>query len=103
MRIHGGGEQTRDYTYVGDIVAGTLAAADRSGGPYNIATEKETSVNRLADMIGGPVEHVGLRDIDNVNRRFLSIAKATKELGWQPKVGLTEGLELTREWLSNGA
>lgn len=96
MRIHGGGIQTRDYTYISDIVSGTLAAV---GGPYNIATQKETSVNKLADMIGGAVEHVGLRDIDNVNRRFLSIEKATRELGWQPKVGLAEGIELTRDWL----
>ena len=97
MRIHGGGIQTRDYTYVTDIVAGTLAA--KPGGPYNIATQKETSVNKLADMIGGPIEHIGLRDIDNVSRRFLNIQKATRELGWQPKVGLAEGLDLTRQWL----
>jgi UDP-glucose 4-epimerase len=103
MRIHGGGHQTRDYTYVGDIVEATVAAsrAPEAHVVYNVATETETSVNELAALIGGPVEHVGLRDIDNVSRRFLNIQKAQSELGWQPKIGLAEGLDLTREWLSD--
>jgi nucleoside-diphosphate-sugar epimerase len=52
-------------------------------------------------MIGGDVEHVGLRDIDNVSRRSLSSELIKRDLGWQPKVGLEEGLELTRKWISD--
>jgi UDP-glucose 4-epimerase len=100
MRINGSGEQTRDYTYVADIVDATLlAATTKTGNVYNVATETETSVNELAALIGGPVEHVGLRDIDNVSRRSLSIEKIEWETGWQPKIGLGEGIELTRNWL----
>lgn len=100
MRIYGGGEQTRDYTYVSDIVSATLlAAAATTGGPYNVATEIETSVNELAAMIGGEVEHVGLRSIDNVSRRALCNKKIRRELGWVPTTTLAEGLALTREFL----
>lgn len=100
MRVFGGGEQTRDYTYISDIVAATILAKDAfPGSVYNAATETETTVNQLATLIGGQVEHVGLRDIDNVSRRTLSIAKIQRELGWQPLVSLAEGIELTRGWL----
>jgi UDP-glucose 4-epimerase len=100
MRVFGGGQQTRDYTYVTDIVAATLLASQTTG-TYNVATETETSVNELAALVGGPVEHVGLRDIDNVSRRALSIEKIGSELNWYPKVGLAEGIELTRKWLTS--
>jgi UDP-glucose 4-epimerase len=102
MRIHGSGGQTRDYTFIGDIVAATLMAAvspEAEGNVYNIATEQETSVNELAGILGGEVEHVGLRDIDNVSRRALSIEKIRRELGWAPSVSLQLGLVATREWL----
>jgi len=101
MRIYGGGNQTRDYTYVTDAVTATILAAEAPGCVYNIGTGRETSVNQLADMIGGDVEHVGLRDIDNVSRRSLSSELIKRDLGWQPKVGLEEGLELTRKWISD--
>jgi UDP-glucose 4-epimerase len=100
MRIFGGGEQTRDYTYIGDVVRATiLAATAPPGSLYNVGTGWETSVNRLAELIGGPVEHVGLRDIDNVSRRSLAALRIRNDLGWQPRVELPEGLAATRAWL----
>jgi UDP-glucose 4-epimerase len=104
MRIFGGGEQTRDYTYVTDAVAATILVADAAPGSlYNIGTGKETSVNELAELIGGEVEHVGLRDIDNVSRRALDSNRIWWQLGWRPTVTLADGLALTREWLSDRA
>jgi nucleoside-diphosphate-sugar epimerase len=50
-------------------------------------------------MVGGPVEHVGLRDIDNVSRRSLSFDRISADLGWQPQTQLGEGIRLTREWM----
>jgi len=100
MRVYGGGEHTRDYTYVDDAVAATILAADaKPGSVYNVGTGKETSVNQLAHMVGGPVEHVGLRDIDNVSRRSLSFDRISADLGWQPQTQLGEGIRLTREWM----
>jgi UDP-glucose 4-epimerase len=100
MKIFGGGEQTRDYTYVKDAVAATTLAADApAGSVYNVGTGRETSVNELAAMIGGEVEHVGLRDIDNVSRRSLSSHRIRCALGWEPKMPLEPGLEETKKWI----
>ena len=48
MTIFGDGEQTRDYVYVGDVVAAVVAAIGRDGGVFNVGTGTETSVNELA-------------------------------------------------------
>jgi UDP-glucose 4-epimerase len=102
MRIYGGGEQTRDYTYVSDTVEATILAADApAGGVYNVGTGRETSVNELAAMIGGEVEHVGLRDIDNITRRSLSSDRIRRALGWEPKVKLRDGLIYTLSWMES--
>lgn len=102
MRIFGGGKQTRDYTYVSDTVAATILAADAPAGSiYNVGTGRETSVNRLAELIGGEVEHVGLRDIDNVSRRSLSFDRIRRDFGWEPKVELRDGLIHTLSWMES--
>ena len=49
VTIFGDGEQTRDYVYVGDVVAAVLAAVGRDGGVFNVGTATETSVNELFD------------------------------------------------------
>src|SRR5215204_862143 len=50
VTIFGDGEQTRDYIYVGDVVAAVLAAIGRDGGVYNVGTGSETSVNELFEQ-----------------------------------------------------
>lgn len=105
--IHGDGEQTRDFTYVDDACAATLAAASDTralGGVFNIATGVETSVNHLAatilDLTGSSsaIKHVGIRDIDNIRRRVLNIDRASVSLGYAPKFSLRDGLARTIEW-----
>jgi UDP-glucose 4-epimerase len=107
-RVHGDGEQTRDYTFVRDVVAATLAAAvspKAEGKAYNVATGRETSVNDLARQIVAvtgaavDVEHVDRRDIDNIRRRAVSIEKIRRELRWVPSVPLEQGLAETYAWL----
>jgi UDP-glucose 4-epimerase len=106
--IHGDGEQTRDYTYVADAVEATLLAAvspRAEGQVYNVGTGRETTVNQLATSIcaisGRDVrpEHTDRRDIDNIRRRVLSIEKSRRELRWEPKMTLENGLRVTYEWL----
>jgi UDP-glucose 4-epimerase len=108
LRVHGDGEQTRDYTYVDDAVSATLVAAvspRATGQVYNIGTERETSVNRLArvvlDIVGGTSEiaHVDVRDIDNIRRRAVNIERIRRELRWTPSITLEEGLRRTHAWL----
>jgi UDP-glucose 4-epimerase len=109
--IHDDGEQTRDFTYVGDVVDATLLAciSDKAEGQiYNVATGIETSINKLAhiiiDLCNSNVEPVYIhkRDIDNIRRRVLNIEKIRKELRWVPNVTLRQGLSKTKTWLESG-
>jgi UDP-glucose 4-epimerase len=108
LRIHGDGEQTRDFTYIDDVVEATLLAAlspKAEGQVYNIGTGRETTVNQLARMIidiaGAGVEpvYIDRRDIDNIRRRVVNIEKIRRELRWAPSVTTEQGLRRTHEWL----
>src|SRR3954467_5187544 len=90
--VFGDGLQTRDYIYVGDVVASNLAAADRDvNGPINIGTGVETNVIELVDALRplakGPfdAEHAPAR-LGEVNHIALDTSRARSELGWQSKV-----------------
>jgi UDP-glucose 4-epimerase len=107
-RIHGDGEQTRDFTYIDDVVDATLLAGfspKAEGQVYNVGTGRETSVNQLARMIiqitGAEVEpeYVDRRDIDNIRRRVVNIEKIRRELRWSPSVTIEKGLRHTYQWL----
>jgi UDP-glucose 4-epimerase len=109
--IHGDGEQTRDFTYVSDVVEATILAAvsqKAEGQTYNVATGIESSINTLARMIIEicnssviPI-YVDKRDIDNIRRRVLNIEKIRRELRWVPGITLKRGLEKTKTWLEEG-
>jgi nucleoside-diphosphate-sugar epimerase len=107
LRITGSGDQTRDFTFVDDTVAGTLAASEKglSGAVYNIGSGRETTVLTLAQKIneiaGNPagIEFVERRNWDTVPHRLGSIDRATSELNYRPSVGLDEGLRKTYAWL----
>jgi UDP-glucose 4-epimerase len=109
LRIHGDGDQTRDFTYVDDAVNATLLAAvshKADGQIYNVATGRETTINQLAravmKVVGveGEPEYIDRRDIDNIRRRVLNIEKIRRELRWVPGVTLEKGLRQTWLWLS---
>ena len=109
LRIHGDGDQTRDFTYVGDAVNATLLAATSQkadGQIYNVATGRETTINQLAHAVmkvagvEGEIEYVDRRDIDNIRRRVLNIEKIRRELRWVPGTTLERGLTKTWLWLT---
>ncbi len=100
--VYGDGTQTRDYIYVGDVVAAALAgAASTTTGPVNIGTGIETNVLELAAALGR------LGDAENfepefapprtgeVQRITLDAGRAKAELGWSPETSLEDGLRLT--------
>jgi UDP-glucose 4-epimerase len=102
--IYGDGKQTRDYDFVGDVVAANLAAADADGaGPYNVGTGVETSVLELVDTLrslagdaAGDFDPVFEPDRPGEVRRIaIDPSLARDELGWEPRVDLREGLERT--------
>src|SRR3954449_13227550 len=91
--VYGDGTQTRDYDYVGDVVAANLAAADADGaGPYNVGTGVETSVLDLIDILrelgdGGDFEPVFEAERPGeVQRIAIDPSRAFDELGWEPRV-----------------
>lgn len=104
-RIFGDGRQTRDFVFVGDVVAAMLASVGREGGVFNVGTGRETSVNELYDLcreIAGSEaepEHAPPRQ-GELSRSFLDPSLAGKELGWQARHGLEEGLRETWEWVT---
>jgi UDP-glucose 4-epimerase len=102
--IYGDGLQTRDFAYVGDVVAANLAAVDAPvSGPVNIGTGVETSVLELVKILGelGGVEHFEPQfapaRLGELARSCLDIGRARETLGWEPTVSIREGLRLTLE------
>jgi UDP-glucose 4-epimerase len=100
--IFGDGTQTRDYIYVGDVVAAALAAADSEvTGPVNIGTGQETSVLDLVEALGELGESDGFEPElapprpGEVQRIALDAGRAERALGWRAVVGLDEGLRQT--------
>ncbi len=93
--IVGDGKQTRDFTFVSDIVAAIIAAAksDVSGEIINIGSDNTYSVNRLVELLGGDVVHIPKRP-GEPDCTWADISKARKLLNWQPKVGLEEGVSI---------
>jgi UDP-glucose 4-epimerase len=102
--IFGDGGQVRDFVYVGDIVSALLAAAGRSGGPFNIGTSRETTVAELhqACAVVAGVPHAPRLEperLGDVRRSVLDAGLAERELGWKPQTSLEEGLALTWAWM----
>ena len=103
--IYGDGEQSRDFTYVDNVVEANLLAADARdavGAVLNIATGRSQSVNGLADAIGDVLgktverEYLGTRAGD-VRDSWADVSEANRLLGWKPRVDLEEGLRLAAE------
>ena len=100
VTIYGDGKQTRDYVYVGDVVAALLAAIGVAGGTYNVGTGTETSVVELFDAmsrvagVDASAEHAPARP-GEARRSVLDASHAERELGWRPRFSLEEGLRAT--------
>jgi UDP-glucose 4-epimerase len=100
--IFGDGTQTRDYLYVGDVVAAALAAsASEASGPVNLGTGREASVLELAETLGrlggadGFEPEFAPPRAGEVQRISLDAGRAEAELGWRATTGLEDGLRLT--------
>lgn len=110
-RIHGDGEQSRDFTYVGDVVKANLLAArapaKAAGRAYNIGAEGSTTVNRLAELIArlcgfadAPV-YLDPRPGD-VRHSKADITRAREGLGFRPTMPLEEGLAIAHaDWVKS--
>jgi UDP-glucose 4-epimerase len=106
--IYGDGRQTRDYTYVADVVAANLAAAQHpeAHGVYNVGTGTEASV---LEVLGSLRRAAGLDDdelqpefaparLGELQRSALDVRRARAELGFDARYSLDDGLRSTLEW-----
>ena len=107
VTIFGDGEQSRDFTYVSNVVDATLRAADApgvSGRIFNVAAGSPETVNRVADLIGEivgkePEKRFAEPRPGDVRDSWADVREARAGLGFEPAVGLEEGLRRTAEAL----
>ena len=106
LTIYGDGSQTRSFCYVSDLIDGFVRLMDNDKGlvgPVNLGNPGEFTMNELAEAVlevtgsSSPVEYRPLPEDDPKQRRP-DISLATKELGWEPKVQLREGLDHTVQY-----
>jgi UDP-glucose 4-epimerase len=100
--VFGDGRQTRDYIYVGDVVAAMLAAAESEAtGPFNVGTGIETDVLELVRALGELGGAEGFEPefapprTGEVQRISIDPGRAERELNWRAEMGLDEGLRVT--------
>ena len=104
VQIFGDGSQERDFVYVGDVVESNICAIDAGGGSaFNIGTGKGIRVTDIFEALRSITQYKGdpvyrPARTGDVYKIRLSYAKAARELGWSPRVGLEEGLRKTVEY-----
>ncbi len=110
LPLTGSGEETRDFTYVGDICAGLLRCGvvpQAAGEAINLASSVEIKILDLANQINTLAGNAaGLRQLerrrwDTHDRRRASIEKAQQLLGYQPRTDFAAGLDQTLAWFQN--
>jgi UDP-glucose 4-epimerase len=109
--IYGDGQQSRDFTFVANVVEANLLAADAdgdgvSGAILNVATGRSATVDELADTIGAilgkPVEKTYLPPREgDVRDSLADVSEARRLLGFEPRIGLEEGLRRTIDALGH--
>ena len=110
ITLYGDGEQTRDFTYVADAVAATVAAGDRGvpGRAYNVGGGSRVSMNQVIEIIGRiagrpldvrrePAQKGDMRDT------YADTSLARADLGFAPGVTLEQGIEAEYRWLSSAS
>jgi len=110
LPITGTGKETRDFTYVGDIVDGLLRAGyfkEAIGEDINLASGREVKIIELANMVNkftnnkAGIIFVERRKWDTKTRLLASIDKAKKILGYEPKTTFEDGLKETIKWFKD--
>ncbi len=108
--LHDGGEQTRSFCYVDDLVRGIIQVAldpGNIGEVFNLGSSTEVTVRQLAETIlettGSSSALIdGARRPQDPSRRKPDITKVSTQYGWQPVIGLEEGISRTTRWFAGG-
>ena len=109
ITINGGGDQTRSFCFVDDLISGIqlfMNSEDSFKGPVNLGNPSESTILELAQKIidltksTSKIIHEPLPE-DDPKQRKPNIALAIEKLGWEPKIELKNGLEQTIKYFSN--
>jgi UDP-N-acetylglucosamine/UDP-N-acetyl-alpha-D-glucosaminouronate 4-epimerase len=108
VTIHGSGEQSRDFTYVANVVEANLLAGSvegAGGSVLNIAAGSAVTVNEVADSVGRLLDRPVRRELappraGDVDRSWADVSLAKELIGFEPRIGFEEGLRLTIESLT---
>ena len=94
LTIVGNGKQTRDFIHVEDLTSAfiKLARSNLKNKIYNLGSGKETSINKIADIIGGKKIFIPKRPGDP-NRSCANISKIKKDITWKPRISIIEGIK----------
>lgn len=115
LEVYGDGTQTRDFIYIEDLIRAVRMAAtvEGVGGEvFQIATNAETSVQELIDMLIPVLAAAGIKNVEvreaeprqgDVQRNYSDTSKAARMLGWHAETSLEEGLEHTVDWFTRAA
>ena len=92
--VVGDGNQTRDFTYVTDIVSALIAAAEstKTNKIYNVGSDTTVSVNKIVELLGGDKVNIPKRP-GEPDCTYADITKIKDELGWRPTISIEEGVE----------
>jgi UDP-glucose 4-epimerase len=104
LTIYGDGTKSRDFTYIQDIVQANVKAMDKGTGEFNIGGGYNITVLQLAEKIITATRSTSKIIYENAvkgdaEHTSANITKAAKELGWEPKTTLDEGLEIYKKWI----
>ena len=91
--VVGDGEQRRDFVYVTDVAEAffQVAKSKVSGHVYNVGADKPQSINRLVELLGGPVTHLPKRP-GEPETTWANISKISSEIGWTPQISFEDGV-----------
>ena len=102
--INGNGRQTRDFVYVDDVVEANIAALGKEAhGIYNVGTGQETTINELFSLLAGFI-NPSVREVHGPAKKgeqlkiALDSSRIHRELDWEPKVSLKDGLARTVDY-----
>jgi len=92
--VVGDGNQTRDFTYVTDIVSALITAAEstKTNKIYNVGSGNSVSINRIVELLGGEKINIPKRP-GEPDCTYADISKIKDELGWHPSISIEEGVE----------
>lgn len=100
--VVGDGSQTRDFTYVSDVVSAFIKAAESqiSGEVLNVGSGNHYSINTLIELLDGPVVNIPKRP-GEPDCTFADISKIKQTLGWHPKISFKDGVGIMLKNIKN--